>query len=116
MVRPFVCGADSSPRSLLLRCVPRCFFSNDIDLSPFRKIYCSVMNILFVMLSMRVKSTHVNHQSSESVRYRTFGPDCTKKRTMKQHKQDRRSQRTYHLVSTAMMALLLEKRYDAITA
>ena len=34
---------------------------------------------------------------------------------MKQHKQDRRSQRTYHLVSTAMMALLLEKRYDAIT-
>ena len=34
---------------------------------------------------------------------------------MKQHKQDRRSQRTYHLVSTAMMALLLEKRYEAIT-
>jgi len=34
---------------------------------------------------------------------------------MKQHKQDRHSQRTYHLVSTAMMALLLEKRYDAIT-
>ncbi|HEX9132212.1 MAG TPA: TetR/AcrR family transcriptional regulator [Ktedonobacteraceae bacterium] len=34
---------------------------------------------------------------------------------MKQHKQDRRSQRTYHLVSTAMMALLIEKRYDAIT-
>jgi AcrR family transcriptional regulator len=34
---------------------------------------------------------------------------------MKNHKQDRRSQRTYHLVSTAMMALLLEKRYDAIT-
>jgi AcrR family transcriptional regulator len=34
---------------------------------------------------------------------------------MKQHKQDRRSQRTYHLVRTAMMALLLEKRYDAIT-
>jgi AcrR family transcriptional regulator len=34
---------------------------------------------------------------------------------MKHHKQDRRSQRTYHLVSTAMMALLLEKRYDAIT-
>jgi AcrR family transcriptional regulator len=34
---------------------------------------------------------------------------------MKQHKQDRRSQRTYHLVSTAMMALLTEKRYEAIT-
>ena len=73
------------------------------------------MNILFVMLSMRVKSTHVNHQSSESVRYRTYAPDCTKKRTMKQHKQDRRSQRTYHLVNTAMMALLTEKLYDTIT-
>ena len=34
---------------------------------------------------------------------------------MKQHKQDRRSQRTYHLVNTAMMELLMEKRYDAIT-
>jgi AcrR family transcriptional regulator len=34
---------------------------------------------------------------------------------MKQHKQDRRSQRTYHLVNNAMMALLMEKRYDAIT-
>ena len=34
---------------------------------------------------------------------------------MKQHKQDRRSQRTYHLVSTAMMELLAETRYDAIT-
>jgi len=34
---------------------------------------------------------------------------------MKQHKQDRRSQRTYHLVNTAMMALLTEKLYDTIT-
>lgn len=34
---------------------------------------------------------------------------------MKQHKQDRRSQKTYHLVNSALMALLLEKRYDAIT-
>ncbi len=34
---------------------------------------------------------------------------------MKQRKQDRRSQRTYHLVNNAMMALLMEKRYDAIT-
>ena len=34
---------------------------------------------------------------------------------MKQHKLDRRSQRTYHLVNNALMALLLEKRYDAIT-
>ncbi len=34
---------------------------------------------------------------------------------MKQDKQDRRSQRTRHLVSSAMMELLLEKRYDAIT-
>jgi AcrR family transcriptional regulator len=34
---------------------------------------------------------------------------------MKQNKHDRRSQRTYHLVNTAMMELLMEKRYDAIT-
>jgi AcrR family transcriptional regulator len=34
---------------------------------------------------------------------------------VKQDKQDRRSQRTRHLVSSAMMELLLEKRYDAIT-
>ncbi len=34
---------------------------------------------------------------------------------MKQDKQDRRSQRTRHLVSAAMMELLREKRYDAIT-
>ncbi len=34
---------------------------------------------------------------------------------MKQDKQDRRSQRTHRLVSTAMMELLREKRYDAIT-
>lgn len=34
---------------------------------------------------------------------------------MKQQKQDRRSQRTYHLVTTALLALLAEKRYEAIT-
>jgi AcrR family transcriptional regulator len=34
---------------------------------------------------------------------------------MKQDKQDRRSQRTRHLVYSAMMELLREKRYDAIT-
>lgn len=34
---------------------------------------------------------------------------------MKQDKQDRRSQRTRHLVSSAMMELLLEKQYEAIT-
>lgn len=34
---------------------------------------------------------------------------------MKQRKEDRRSQRTYQLVSAAMTALMLEKRYDAIT-
>jgi AcrR family transcriptional regulator len=34
---------------------------------------------------------------------------------VKQDKQDRRSQRTRRLVSSAMMELLLEKRYDAIT-
>ena len=34
---------------------------------------------------------------------------------MKQNKQDRRSQRTYHLVTTALLALLAEKRYEAIT-
>jgi AcrR family transcriptional regulator len=34
---------------------------------------------------------------------------------VKQEKQDRRSQRTRHLISSAMMELLLEQRYDAIT-
>ncbi len=34
---------------------------------------------------------------------------------MKQDKQDRRSQRTHHLVNAAMMELLFEKRYDTIT-
>jgi len=34
---------------------------------------------------------------------------------MKQDKQDRRSQRTRQLVSSAMMELLSEKRYEAIT-
>jgi AcrR family transcriptional regulator len=34
---------------------------------------------------------------------------------MKQQKQDRRSQRTYHLVNAALRELLLEKRYEAIT-
>src|SRR5689334_13297891 len=34
---------------------------------------------------------------------------------MKQDKQDRRSQRTRRLVSSAMMELLKEKRYDEIT-
>ncbi len=34
---------------------------------------------------------------------------------MKQDKQDRRSQRTQHLVNDAMLALLFEKHYDAIT-
>ncbi len=34
---------------------------------------------------------------------------------MKQQKQDRRSQRTYQLVNTALMQLLLEKSYESIT-
>jgi AcrR family transcriptional regulator len=34
---------------------------------------------------------------------------------MKQNKQDRRSQRTRRLVNSAMIELLLEKRYDAMT-
>src|SRR5579859_4237961 len=34
---------------------------------------------------------------------------------MKQDKQDRRSQRTRHLVHSALMELMLEKRYEAIT-
>lgn len=34
---------------------------------------------------------------------------------MKQEKQDRRSRRTRHLVQSALMDLLLEKRYEAIT-
>jgi len=72
---------------------------------------------MFVISSMSEKLTRVNHQSSEFVHYRTYGLDCTekRKRALKQHKQDRRSQRTYHLVSTAMMELLSEISYDAIT-
>ena len=72
---------------------------------------------MFVILSMSKIVTHVNHQSSENVHYRTYGPDCTekRKRALKQHKQDRRSLRTYHLVSTAMMELLSETPYDEIT-
>src|SRR5262252_7657343 len=75
------------------------------------------MNTMFVISSMSEKFTQVNHQSSKFVRYRTYSPDCTKKRemTLKQHKQDRRSLRTYQLVSTAMMELLFERNYDAIT-
>ena len=34
---------------------------------------------------------------------------------MKLEKQDRRSRRTRHLVQSALMELLLEKRYEAIT-
>jgi hypothetical protein len=34
---------------------------------------------------------------------------------VKQDKQYRRSQRTLHLVNTAMLELLFEKHYDAIT-
>src|SRR5438128_2387790 len=34
---------------------------------------------------------------------------------MKQDKQDRRSQRSRHLVNAAMMQLLLEKRYEEIS-
>ena len=34
---------------------------------------------------------------------------------MKQQKQDRRSQRTYQLVNTALMELLMERRYETIT-
>ena len=34
---------------------------------------------------------------------------------MKEDKQDRRSQRTRHLVNSAMLELLFEKHYDTIT-
>jgi AcrR family transcriptional regulator len=66
---------------------------------------------------MSEKLTHVNHQLGRNVHYRTYGPNCMEKRknVLKQHKQDRRSQRTYHLVSSAMMELLSEKPYEAIT-
>ncbi len=75
------------------------------------------MNIVFVITSMGEKLTYVNHQSSEIVHYRTYGLNCTekRKRALKQHKKDRRSLRTYHLVSTAMMELLSVTPYDAIT-
>jgi AcrR family transcriptional regulator len=66
---------------------------------------------------MKQRSAQVNHQTSQNVHYRTPTRNCPKRRTkrVKQHKQDRRSQRTYHLVTTALLALLAEKRYEAIT-
>ena len=75
------------------------------------------MNILFVISSMSEKLTQVNQQSSECVHFCTYRQDCTekRKRLLKQHKQDRRSLRTQRLVSAAMMELLSEKQYDAIT-
>src|SRR5215470_5922155 len=55
--------------------------------------------------------------TGEPVLYRTTGPDCSSKKevaSVKQQKADRRSQRTYRLVSSAFAELLVEKPYDEI--
>src|SRR5581483_1596496 len=56
-------------------------------------------------------------QTRETVLYRTPGPDCSPKKevlSVKQQKADRRSQRTYRLVSSAFAELIVEKPYDKI--
>jgi AcrR family transcriptional regulator len=56
-------------------------------------------------------------QIGKNVRYRTGDSNWSPKRgeaAVKQQKTDRRSQRTYRLVSTALAELLREKPYDAI--
>jgi AcrR family transcriptional regulator len=56
-------------------------------------------------------------QTREIILYRTSGPDCSPKKeatTVKQQNTDRRSQRTYRLVSSAFAELLLEKPYEEI--
>src|SRR5258708_12215006 len=53
----------------------------------------------------------------EPVLYRTPDPDCSSKKevtSVKQQKADRRSQRTYRLVSSAFAELLVEKPYEEI--
>src|SRR5499425_1782341 len=53
----------------------------------------------------------------EPVLYRTPDPDCSSKKevtSVKQQKTDRRSQRTYRLVSSAFAELVVEKPYDEI--
>src|SRR5260370_827357 len=53
----------------------------------------------------------------ELVLYRTPDPDCSSKKevtSVKQQKTDRRSQRTYRLVSSAFAELVVEKPYDEI--
>jgi AcrR family transcriptional regulator len=74
------------------------------------------MNIVFVSIKEQQFSP-VNNQWEKKVHYRTHNRNCTKRRAcrVKQDKQDRRSQRTRHLVNSALMELLREKRYDAIT-
>jgi len=59
----------------------------------------------------------VNNQLDKKIRYRIWKRNCSSKKeyVVKQDKQDRRSQRTRQLVSSAMMELLSEKRYDEIT-
>jgi AcrR family transcriptional regulator len=71
---------------------------------------------VFVIIKQE-QSPPVNNQWEEKVHYRTHTRNCTKRRAyrVKQDKQDRRSQRTRSLVNSAMMELLREKRYDAIT-
>lgn len=75
---------------------------------------------------MNIMFFNGKYESEDNIRQSSIERKCSlphilfqlyenEKKTLKQHKQDRRSQRTYHLVNSAMMALLLEKRYDAIT-
>jgi AcrR family transcriptional regulator len=75
------------------------------------------MDTLFASSITQEQPSLIKQQREKNVHYRTYGRDCTQRRkySLKQYKQDRRSQRTYHLVNTALTELLLEKRYDAIT-
>src|SRR5215469_232412 len=57
------------------------------------------------------------NQRENNVHYRTPGQNCTKRKDypVRQEIQDRRSQRTRRLVISAIMELIAEKSYDAIT-
>src|SRR5260221_2026521 len=63
------------------------------------------------------EGSHRQAHTRETVLYRTPGPDCSPKKeviSVKQQKTDRRSQRTYRLVSSAFAELVVEKPYEEI--
>jgi len=75
-----------------------------------------VVNTLFIFIMKEKTFAHKN-QREKNVHYRTSWRNCTKRGefAVRQDKQDRRSQRTRQLVTAAMMELMVEKSYDAIT-